>query len=159
MLHVSFQSLPRELCNEPVSLLASDGESGHFSCNGPAEDGTVVVVGLSGKFGENPSTNGIVTRGASTPLCNRHSETRPSVLFPSSSENLASPVPGEIFNFTRSVCGFPCATFTQPAYIFSVCLKKAKRRPDRKGQPGGKFADQVRFFSENRVEYRCHWVG
>ena len=27
-----------------------------------------------------------------------------------------------------------------------VCLKKAKQRPDRKEQPGGKFADPVAFF-------------
>ena len=37
------------------------------------------------------------------------------------------------FNFTRPVCGFPGATFTYPAYIICVCLKKAKQRPDRKG--------------------------
>ena len=44
--------------------------------------------------------------------------------FPSPGENLASPLPGEIFNFTRPVCG---ATFTNPAYIIYVCLNKAKQ--------------------------------
>ena len=29
-------------------------------------------------------------------------------------------------------------------------LKKAKQRPDRKGQPGGKFADPVTFFPKAR---------
>ena len=51
--------------------------------------------------------------------------------YPSSSENLATPVPGEIFR----ACGVPCATFTYPAYIICVCLKKAKQRPDIKGRP------------------------
>ena len=41
----------------------------------------------------------------------------PADLFPSPNENLASLVSGEIFNFTRSVCGFPGATFTFPAHI------------------------------------------
>ena len=36
----------------------------------------------------------------------------PVDFFPSPGENLASPLPGEIFNFTRPVCGFPGATFT-----------------------------------------------
>ena len=69
----------------------------------------------------------------------------------SSSEHLASPVPGEILNFTRPVCGFPGATFTYPACIICICLKKAKQGLDRKGQPAGKFADPVTFFSENPV--------
>ena len=53
-------------------------------------------------------------------LYNRPCETRPSGFFPSPSENLASPVPGEIFDFTRPVCGFPGAAFTYLAYIISV---------------------------------------
>ena len=65
--------------------------------------------------------------------------------FLSPSENLVSPVPGEILNFTRSVCGFPSASFTYPAYIICVCLKKAKQRPDRKGQ-----------LVENLPKTRCH---
>jgi len=69
---------------------------------------------------------------------------------PSPSENLASPEPGEIFNFTRPVDGFPGAIFTYPAYIICVCLKKAKQRPDRDGLPGGKFADPVTFFPQTR---------
>ena len=56
--------------------------------------------------------------------------------FRSHSENLASTVSGEIFYFTRPVYGFPGATFIYPAYIICVCLRKAKQRPDRKGQPG-----------------------
>ena len=80
----------------------------------------------------------------------------PVDFFPSSSENLASPLRGEISNFTRPVCGFPGATFTSPEYIICVCLKKAKQRPDRKGQPGGKFARPVTFFQKTRWEYRCH---
>ena len=47
--------------------------------------------------------------------------------FPSQSENLASAVRGEMFNFARPVCGFPGATFTYPAYIIWVCLKKAEQ--------------------------------
>ena len=47
-----------------------------------------------------------------TPLCTRPSEDRPSGFFPSLSKNLASPVPGEIIDFTRPVCGFPAATFS-----------------------------------------------
>ena len=67
--------------------------------------------------------------------------------FPSAaSENLAFPLPDENFNFNRPVCGFPGATFTYPAYNICVCLKKAKQRPDRKGQPGIKFADTMIFF-------------
>ena len=51
--------------------------------------------------------------------------------YPSSSENLATLIPGEIFR----ACGLPGATFTYPVYIICVCLKKAKQRPDIKGQP------------------------
>ena len=69
----------------------------------------------------------------------------PGDFFPSPSKNLAYPVPGEIFSFTRPVCGFSGATFTYPANIVCVCLKRAKQRPDREGQPGGQFADQVTF--------------
>ena len=61
----------------------------------------------------------------------------------SSSENLTSPVPGRIHNFTRPVYGFPSINI----YIICECLKKEKQRPDRNGQPGGKFADPVTFFS------------
>ena len=69
------------------------------------------------------------------------------------SENfLASPVPGEICNFTRPVCGFPGAILTYPAYIIFVCLKKVKQRPGRKGQPGGQFADTVMFYSRKPGE-------
>lgn len=39
--------------------------------------------------------------------------------FLSPSGNLASPVRGEIFRFTRPVCGFLGATFTYPAYVIS----------------------------------------
>ena len=62
----------------------------------------------------------------------------PVDFFASAGENLASPVHGEILNFTRPVCGLPGATLTNPAYIICVCLKKAKQRPDRKGQPSEK---------------------
>ena len=66
-----------------------------------------------------------------TSLRNKPShETRPSGFFPSLSENLASPLPGDIFYFTRPVCGFLGATFTYPAYIICVGLKKAKQRHD-----------------------------
>ena len=58
---------------------------------------------------------GRMGHSANTPLCNRPSETRPGEFFPSPSENLASPVAEEIFNFTRPVCGFSGATFTNPA--------------------------------------------
>ena len=76
----------------------------------------------------------------------------PVDFFPLSSENLASTVPGEILNFTRRpVRGFPGATSTYPACIICICLKKAKQGLDRKGQPAGKFADLVTFFSENPV--------
>ena len=75
----------------------------------------------------------------------------PVRFFPSPSENLASPLPHEIFNFTRPVCGFPGTTFTYPAYIICVCLKKAKQGHDRKGQASGKFAGEVMFFSEKPV--------
>ena len=44
--------------------------------------------------------------------------------FPSPSENIASPVLNESFNFTRPICGFPGAAFTYPAYIICLCLKK-----------------------------------
>ena len=88
-----------------------------------------------------------------TLLCNR-----PSGIFAFSQWNFASFVPGEILNFTRPVCGFPGTTFTYPAYIICVSLKKAKQRPDRNGQPGRKFADPLTFFQETRWEYRCHWV-
>ena len=70
----------------------------------------------------------------------------PVDFFTAPSENLGSLVPGEIVNFTRPVCGFPGASFTYPVYIICVCFKKAKQRPDRKGQLGGKFADPVTFF-------------
>ena len=74
----------------------------------------------------------------------------PVDILPSPSENLASPVPAwRICNLTRPVCGFPGPTFTYPAYTICVRLKKAKQRHDRKGQPGGKFADPVTFFSQN----------
>ena len=57
----------------------------------------------------------------------------PVDFFTAPNENLASPVPGEIFNFTRPVCGFPSAAFTYPACIICVCLKKTKQQPDRNG--------------------------
>ena len=60
--------------------------------------------------------------------------------------------------FTRHVCGFPGATFTCPAYIICVCLKKASQRPDRKGHPGGKLADRVTFFHRKPGENRYNWV-
>ena len=88
---------------------------------------------------------------ANTPLCNRAGETRPSGFFPSPTENFASLVRGEISFFTRPVCGFPGSSFTYPAYITFVCLKKAKQRLDRKGKPGGKFAASVKYFSESLV--------
>ena len=84
------------------------------------------------------------------------SETDPvksdTATFPFSlSKNLGSPVAGEIFNFTRTVCGFSSARFTYPARIVCVRLKKANKPPDRKGQPRGEFADPVTFVSENPV--------
>ena len=72
----------------------------------------------------------------------------------SCSEDLASPVPVEILNFTRPVCAFLGATFTYPAWIICICLKKAKQRLDRKGQPAEKFADPMTFFSENPVRIK-----
>jgi len=74
----------------------------------------------------------------------------PVDFFPSTKKILASPVHGEIFNFTRPVCGFPGAAFTHPARIICVCLKKTKQQPDRKRQSGGKFADPVTFFPKTR---------
>ena len=69
------------------------------------------------------------------------------IFFLSLNENLAFPVRGENFDFTRPVWGFPCATFIYPAYIsFFLYLKKAKQRPDRKAQPGGKFCRQEEGF-------------
>ena len=89
-----------------------------------------------------------------TLLCNR---TRPRRFFPSPSENLTSPLPGENFNFIRPLCGFPGVTQLYiPSYIIWVCLTKAKHWPDRKGQPGGKFSNPVRFF--RKPSDRCHWV-
>ena len=52
---------------------------------------------------------------------------------PSSSENLASSVPGEIFSFTRPICGFPGATFTYPAYIIYVFEKRKNSDLTEKG--------------------------
>ena len=63
----------------------------------------------------------------------------PVDFFPLPSENLISPALAEMFNFTRSVCDFPVATFTYPAYIICGFLKKANQRSDRKGQPRGKY--------------------
>lgn len=75
-----------------------------------------------------------------------------TVTFPLSlSKNLGSPVAGEIFNFSRTVCGFPSARFTYPVRVACVRLKKANKRPDRNGQPRGEFADPVTFVSENPV--------
>ena len=84
------------------------------------------------------------------------SETDPvksdTVTFPLSlSKNLGSPVAGEIFNFTRTICGFSSARFIYPARIVCVRLKKANKRPDRNGKPRGEFADPVTFVSENPV--------
>ena len=74
------------------------------------------------------------------------------VTFPFSlSKNLGSPVAGEIFNFIRTVCGFPSARFTYPVRVVCARLKKANKPPDRKGQPRGEFADPVTFVSENPV--------
>ena len=77
----------------------------------------------------------------------------PVDFFPSPSENLASQAPGEIFYFTRPVCGFPSATFTYPAYITCARLKKEKQRPDRKGQPGGKLSSVLRLDQPNYYAY------
>ena len=71
----------------------------------------------------------------------------PVDLFPSPNENLASPVSGEIFTEFYSVgMWLPRCDFYIPS---AYHLKKSKQRPDRKGQPGGKFAYPVTFFSEN----------
>ena len=76
----------------------------------------------------------------------------------SRNKNFASAVTGEIFNFTRPVYGFLFATFTYPAYIICICLKKAAQRPDRKGQACGKLSvtegcmDTVVFMRKN---YLC----
>jgi len=76
--------------------------------------------------------------------------------FPLPSENLRPR------NFTRPVrgftCGFPGATFTYPAYIVCVFLKKAKQRPGSKGRHGGKFTDRVKLFPKTQWDYRCHSV-
>jgi len=69
--------------------------------------------------------------------------------------NLGFPVPGEIFNFTWPVCCFPGATFTYPACIICLCLKKAKQQPDRKGQPGWKFAWPSDLFSREKFFSFC----
>ena len=68
--------------------------------------------------------------------------------FLSPNKKLASPVRGEIFNFTRPVCGSRGATLTCPAFVICVCLKKVRQRPVRKGQPDGKFADPLTLFPE-----------
>ena len=95
-----------------------------------------------------------------TPLWHsRPSKTRPSGFLPFTQWKFSLPGTVEIFKFTRSVCDLSGATLTYPAYIIWICLKRAKQRPDSKGQPGGKFADPVTFFSaKTRWEYRCHWV-
>ena len=87
-----------------------------------------------------------------------HSSVTGPVEFLPSANEFCLPCTSWNFNFPRPVCGFPGATFTYPAYIICVSLKKAKQRPDRKGQPGRKFADPLTFFQETRWEYRCHWV-
>lgn len=46
------------------------------------------------------------------------------IFFPSSSENLAFTVPGEIFSFTGSVCGFPGATYVPR--IYDLCMFELK---------------------------------
>ena len=61
---------------------------------------------------------------------------------------MASPV--KFLNFPGQFCGFPGATFTYPTYIICVYLKMGKKQPDRKGQPGGQFADLVTFFPKTR---------
>ena len=78
----------------------------------------------------------------------------PIDFFPSSSENLASPVPGEIFKFYSANLWLPRSDFYIPStYIsFRAYLKKAKQRPDRKGQPGGKLPTHaVMFFPKNPI--------
>ena len=42
--------------------------------------------------------------------------------FLSPNKKLASPVPGEIVNFTRPVCGLRGATLTRPAFVICVSL-------------------------------------
>lgn len=76
----------------------------------------------------------------------------PVDFFPPHSENLALPVPGETFNFPRAVCGFPSATFICPTKfnIICPCFKRAKQRPDRQWQLGGKFRPGD-VFAENLV--------
>ena len=74
----------------------------------------------------------------------------PVDFLPSPSENVTSPVSGEISNFTRPVCDFHGATLTYPSYTIYVCLKKGKQRSDRKGKPAGKLADQVTCSSKTR---------
>ena len=67
----------------------------------------------------------------------------PVEFFPSHSENLASPVPDEILILpVQFVASSVRILHTQDGTC--VCLKKAKQRPNRKGKPGGKFADLVR---------------
>ena len=79
----------------------------------------------------------------------------PVDFFRSATENLASLVSGENFYFTRPVCGFPGATFTHPACIICVCLKKANQQPDRNEQPGGNFANPVTFFPKPGENINC----
>ena len=76
--------------------------------------------------------------------------TRLSGFFLSLSETVGSPVPDELYNFTWTVYGFSGAPFTYPACIICVCLKKAKQRPDRRGNPVENMPTRWRFFSKTQ---------
>ena len=83
----------------------------------------------------------------------------PMDFFPSPNENLASPMPGEIFNFTRPVCGFPDAI---PAHIIS---KTQNSVLTERGNLVGNLPSQWRFLSRKpsataSVTEGCiHWFG
>ena len=87
-----------------------------------------------------------------TLFCHRPSdEPDPVEFFLSLSENVGSPVPDELYNFTWTVCGLSGALFTYPACILCLCLKKAKQRSDRRGNPVENMPSRWRLFS------KTHW--
>ena len=101
-----------------------------------------------------PMTSFILKEMKLCTLCNRPRETRPSKFSPFIQWKFRLPVTWWNFQFYLVSLWLQ----THRAYIICARLKKARHRPDRKGQPGGKFIDPVTFFPKTLWEYRRHWI-
>lgn len=97
------------------------------------------------------NTRSQITASFITTLCNRPSETRPSGFFSSPSQNLVSPAPDEIFDFSRPVYGFPGAALHNQHISFFCVFEKRKTATRQKSANRWKNCRPVNVFFVNPV--------